>query len=228
MIQRILNPATRTARILTGLALCAPLAWSGCTDKSMKMNEPRNVRGVVSYARSFPDLNDKHLEAVKAIGIEPVADRTEADRRKKELVHIASNEAYEVDSLTHSIPYLVPRAAELLAGIGTNFLDSLESKGLNPNRIIVTSVLRTRDDVKRLRPRNINASANSAHLYGTTFDISWKRFSKVHDEGGRPLQDVASDTLKMVLAEVLRDLRAAERCYIKYERKQGCFHISAR
>lgn len=192
------------------------------------MNEPRNVRGVVSYARSFPDLNDKHLEAVKAIGIEPVANRTEAEKRKDELVHIVSNEAYEVDNLTHSIPYLVPRAAELLTAIGTNFLDSLQSKGLNPNRIIVTSVLRTHDDIKRLRPRNVNASANSAHLYGTTFDISWRRFYKVEEQDGQPLQDVATDTLKMVLAETLRDLRAAGRCYIKYEKKQACFHISAR
>ena len=54
----------------------------------------------------------------------------------------------------------------------------------------MTSVLRTQDDVKRLRRRNGNASANSAHFYGTTFDVSWKRFQKIEDEDGRPLQDV--------------------------------------
>ena len=97
-----------------------------------------------------------------------------------------------------------------------------------PNKIIVTSVLRTEDDVKRLRRRNGNASANSAHFYGTTFDVSWKRFKKVEDEDGRPLQDVSSDTLKLVLSEVLRDLRKADKCYIKYELKQGCFHITTR
>jgi hypothetical protein len=31
-----------------------------------------------------------------------------------------------------------------------------------------------------------------------------------------------------VLAEVLRDAREAGHCYIKYEVKQGCFHITAR
>ena len=92
----------------------------------------------------------------------------------------------------------------------------------------VTSVLRTRDDVKRLRRRNGNASMNSAHFYGTTFDLSWKRFRKVEDPDGRPLQDVGADTLKMVLAEVLRDLKREERCYVKYELKQGCFHITSR
>ena len=102
------------------------------------------------------------------------------------------------------------------------------AKGLNPNKIIVTSVLRTQDDVKRLRRRNGNASPNSAHFYGTTFDVSWKRFQKIEDEDGRPLQDVSADTLKLVLSEVLRDLRKADKCYIKYELKQGCFHITTR
>ena len=211
--------------LITGLTLT-----SGCKkkDMSLRLNEPRNIRGVVSYKRSFPDLNDKHLEVAKAVGIRPLEDREEAESMKEKLTHITDNEFYVVDSLTHSIPYLVPRASALLDTIGSNFLDSLAAKGLNPNQVIVTSVLRTQSDVKRLRRRNGNASANSAHCFGATFDVSWKRFKKVEDEDGRPLQDVGSDTLKLVLSEVLRDLRQAEKCYIKYELKQGCFHITAR
>ena len=211
--------------LITGLTLT-----SGCKkkDMSLKLNEPRNIRGVVSYKRSFPDLNDKHLEVAKTVGIRPLEDREEAESMKEKLTHITDNEFYVVDSLTHSIHYLVPRASALLDTIGSNFLDSLAAKGLNPNQVIVTSVLRTQSDVKRLRRRNGNASANSAHCFGATFDVSWKRFKKVEDEDGRPLQDVGSDTLKLVLSEVLRDLRQAEKCYIKYELKQGCFHITAR
>lgn len=210
--------------LITGLTLT-----SGCKkkDMSLKLNEPRNIRGVVSYKRSFPDLNDKHLEVAKTVGIRPLEDREEAESMKEKLTHITDNEFYVVDSLTHSIPYLVPRASALLDTIGSNFLDSLAAKGLNPNQVIVTSVLRTQSDVKRLRRRNGNASANSAHCFGATFDVSWKRFKKVENEDGRPLQDVGSDTLKLVLSEVLRDLRQAEKCYIKYELKQGCFHITA-
>lgn len=111
----------------------------------------RNIRGVVSYKRSFPDLNDAHLKAAKKIGISPLADREEAEAMKEKLTHITDNDFYTVDSLTHSIPYLVPRASALLDTIGSNFLDSLAAKGLNPNQVIVTSVLRTQNDVKRLR-----------------------------------------------------------------------------
>lgn len=222
----------RALRLLPCLLLTAGLvsAFAGCKkkDMSMKMNEPRNIRGVANFSRTFGDLNQKQLNVAQAIGITPIASREEAEGMTDRLTYIESNERYAVDSLTHSIPYLIPGAAALLDTIGQNFLDSLTSKGLNPNRIIVTSVLRTEKDVKRLRRRNINASSNSTHAYGTTFDVSWKRFQKVEDEDGRPMQDVGADTLKLVLAEVLRDLKQADRCYVKYEIKQACFHITSR
>lgn len=214
--------------LLTGMALTFSFAGCKKKDMSLKLNEPRNIRGVISYKRSFGDLNEKHLNIAQAIGIRPLTSREEAEAMKGELQHIVTNDLYVVDSLTHSIPYLVPDAATLLDTIGYNFLDSLSAKGLNPNKMVITSVLRTKDDVKRLRRRNGNASENSAHFYGTTFDVSWKRFQKVEDEDGRPLQDVNSDTLKLVLSEVLRDLKQKDKCYVKYELKQGCFHITAR
>lgn len=208
--------------LVLGIAACKE------KDMSMKMNNPHNIRGVISYKRSFNDLNDVQLVAAKKLGIRPLETREDAEREKGRLQEIQPCERYGMDSLTHSIPFLVPKAAALLDTIGVNFLDSLEAKGLNPNRIIVTSVLRTKSDVKRLRTRNSNASVNSCHSYGTTFDVSWKRFEKVEDPDGRPMQDVNADTLKLVLSEVLRDLRKSDRCYVKYELKQGCFHITVR
>ena len=202
----------------------------GCKEKdtSMKMNDPHNIRGVISYKRSFGDVNKVHLAVAKKLGVTPLKSRDAAVKYGNKLVEIKPCEQYDIDSLTHSIPYLIPRASELLTAVGANFLDSLTHKGLNPNRIIVTSVLRTMDDVKRLRKSNYNAKSNSAHCYGTTFDVSWKRFQKVEDPDGRPMQDVQADTLKLVLSEVLRDLKKEERCYVKYELKQGCFHITTR
>lgn len=215
------------------LIMCGFLMFLGSCmepDRTIVLNNPHNIRGVVSYKRSFNDLNDVQLTTAKRIGIRPIASREEAEDEVESayLERIASCERYDVDSLTHSIPYLIPKASALLDTIGVNFLDSLKHKGLNPNKIIVTSVLRTKDDVKRLRRTNGNASLNSCHFYGTTFDISWKRFTKVEHPEGRPMQDVSADTLKLVLSEVLRDLRKADRCYVKYELRQGCFHITAR
>jgi hypothetical protein len=138
---------------------------------------------------------------------------------------IETNDYYEVEELTHSIPFLVPEAAKLLEDIGRNFQDSLYNLNAPLYKIKVTSVTRTVEDVSKLRKRNINSSANSAHQYGTTFDVSWNRYIKIKEKD--PL-NIEKEQLKMVLASVLRDLQRAERCYIKHERKQGCFHITVR
>ncbi len=197
------------------------------TPKVFQYNTPRNIKGVVSYRRAFNDLNDVQLIAAQKHGIQPQKDR-ESVLRIEGLEEIISCEVFDVDTLTHSIPYLVPRAKTLLYDIGENFRDSLINKGLNPNKIIVTSVLRTQEDIKGLRKGNINASDNSTHAYATTFDISWKRFAYIKEIGNIEMEPVSADTLKLVLSEVLRDLRKAERCYVKHEAKQACFHITVR
>ena len=152
----------------------------------------------------------------------------EAEQLTQELVRIETCDLYAVDSLTHSIPYLTPGAAQLLNDIAEAFRDSLRSKGLNPNLLIVTSVLRTDEDVLRLRQGNINATEQSTHCYGTTFDIAWLRYRKVEYLQRHPYESVSPDVLKLVLGQVLRDFRKQERCYVKYERKQVCFHITSR
>lgn len=211
------------------LLLSAVCMLAGCKEKdmSMIMNDPHNIRGVISYQRDFPDDNDTQLSAARAIGVKPFKNADEA-ANIKQLELIESNDHFVVEEFTHSVPYMVPKAIKLIDDIGINFLDSLANKGLNPYRIIITSATRSQEQQKQLSKSNINATVNSTHCYGTSFDISWKRFEQVLNKDGRPMQEVGADTLKMVLSEVLRDARLAKRCYIKYERKQGCFHITTR
>ncbi len=176
----------------------------------------------------FRDDNDTHLSAVGEIGIEPLASREGIKSASRELKLIGGamrfGEPYVVDRLVHSTPFLVPEAAKLLHDIGAAFHDSLRNKHLPQYSVIVTSVLRTDADIKSLSRTNVNASKRSVHCYGTTFDITYTRFAK-HDDEGRSARDV---DLKAVLTEVLCDLRAQGRCYVKYEVKQACFHITTR
>ena len=187
------------------------------------------IYSVPGFRRTFPDLQDVQIVAARQWGVSPVEDRAEAERRKDELVYVGSNPYYTMDAgMTHSIPYLVPRASDLLQKISRNFLDSLAIKGIPLHTLIVTSVLRTEHDVRRLRRFNTNASEASCHRFGTTFDISYHRYVTVQPPAGPERRAVRNDTLKWVLSEVLRDLREAEMCYVKYEVKQGCFHITVR
>jgi hypothetical protein len=189
---------------------------------------PHPILSVPSFKSCFPDSNALQLTAARQWGVTPVKNRDDAEHRKKELVYVGASPYYHVDPLRQSIPYLVPRAAILLDDIGRSFFDSLFVKGVPLHRLIVTSVLRTEEDVTRLRRFNGNATDNSCHLYGTTFDICYNRYKTVEDPDGPQRREVRNDTLKYVLSEVLRDMREQGRCYIKYEVKQGCFHMTVR
>lgn len=179
------------------------------------------ILSVPSYKDAFPDAQDVQILAAEKWGVRPVRNRADAELRKKELVYVGASPYYHVDPLHSSIPYLVPRASVLLHDIGQAFCDSLYQKGVPQNQLIVTSVLRSIDDVAKLQRHNQNATERSCHLFGTTFDICYNRYHPV----ARPVRD---DTLKWVLSEVLRDMRTNNRCYVKYEVKQGCFHITVR
>ncbi len=194
---------------------------------SVRREAVHPIYSVPSFKNTFPDLNDVQLEAAQRLGVPPVLDRKDAERRKSELVYIGANPYFHVDPLRESIPYLVPRASVLLQDIGRAFYDSLYVKGVPLHQIIVTSVLRSEEDVQRLRRHNLNASENSCHRFGTTVDICYNRYVTVQTEAA-PRREVRNDTLKWVLSEVLRDMRECGRCYIKYEVKQGCFHLTVR
>jgi len=183
--------------------------------------KPHRILSVPSFKNAFPDNQEVQIVAAERWGVRPVKNRADAEKRKKELVYIGQSPYYHVDKLKSSIPYLVPRAAVLLQDIGQAFFDSLYVKGIPFNKLIVTSVLRSMEDVSALQRYNLNATERSCHLFGTTFDICYNRYHPV-------TQPVRDDTLKWVLSEVLRDKREEGRCYIKYEVKQGCFHMTTR
>jgi uncharacterized protein YcbK (DUF882 family) len=195
-----------------------------CSREKEEGREIKPIRYSGNYNTDFNDKNEVQLAVAGKIGIQPVANREEAEKMKKKLKEVKSGENYEIDDLTHSIPFLIPQARDLLTKIAGNFADSLKNKHAPPYKLIVTSITRTQEDVKQLRQRNGNASPNSTHLYGTTFDISWKRFVK----GDKSKRTLSEDQLKMVLASVLRDLKKEKACYVKHEKKQACFHITVR
>ncbi len=195
-------------------------------DKNGKEVKHR-IFSVPHFGNTFPDQQDVQIVAASRHGVAPVQNREEAEHSKGKLVYVGSNPFFYVDKLNNSIPYLVPRASVLLQDIGRAYFDSLQIKGIPLHKIIVTSILRTKDDVSKLRTRNGNATENSCHLYGTTFDVCYNRYKQIQTEK-QPRRQVQDDTLKWVFSEVLRDFREKNRCYIKYEVKQGCFHITVR
>lgn len=186
-----------------------------------RCNDRIRINPIGRLAEVFNDSNHVHLVYAKALGIKPIQRPRDAFFTDRPVVRIESCENYEIDKLTHSVPYLVPEAAALLDEIGRNFIDSLASRGADGYKVLVTSVLRTPASVSSLRRVNRNATKESTHQYATTFDISYSRFCCLDST-----RTIAQEDLKNLLGEVLRDLRDEGRCLVKYERKSPCYHIT--
>ena len=207
-----------------------PSLTSEETQESIKASQEKGVLRsypgrTFSYSRQFNIPNATHLEAAQAVGIRPCANEEEMRKQKARMRKIRTCHNYMVDELEHSLPYLTTNAAEELNRIGEGFADILERNGCPHYRFIVTSVTRTDASVRNLqRSGNINATSNSAHRYGTTFDITYRRF----DKNDRSADYMTEDNLKLALGQVLLNEQRAGRIYVKYEYKQACFHITSR
>lgn len=179
----------------------------------------------LNLRKEFLDSNYLHYEVGEKLGIEPISGDAELWNISRPLLPIKSTPYYIVDDMSHAYPYLIPEARDLLNDIGRRFRDSLTARGGGDYRLHVTSMLRTSGTIRKLRRVNRASVDSSAHRFGTTFDISFTRFGWDGDDS-QPRR--TQEDLKNLLGEVLKTFRAENRCYIIFERKPGCFHITTR
>ena len=180
---------------------------------------------VGKYDEVFNDSNYIQYKSAESLGIDPIYTLSDAYNTSRPLIKVESGSNYTIDNLTHSMPFLVPEAVELLDEISENFGQMVEERGGDRanNKLIVTSLLRTPYTVRKLRRVNRNAVDSSTHMFGTTFDIAWNNFDFPDSS-----KAVNAGVLKGILAEVLLQKRNEGKCYIKYEKKSPCFHITVR
>ncbi len=174
-----------------------------------------------NFPFEFKDNNPHQLANAKKYGIEPLEDRSQLKKVRRKLRLIEDCDYYAIDPLTHSVPYLTPKAAKLLKKIGKGFQKKLRKHKMGEYKIIVTSVLRTKDDVQKLMKTNKNAVANSAHCHATTFDITYRRYKYMSGPKANTAQ------LKYLLGETVNDLRSDGKCLVRYETNQTCLHITS-
>jgi hypothetical protein len=190
------------------------------------------------------DVNAVQIARAQQLGVKPgspIETLTESGR----LVELADTTQYWViRKLTYSEPYVTPSAEAMLIEIGKRFHERLDSLGIPRYRLDITSILRTPEKQSALRKANRNASrVVSAHEYGTTVDIAYRRYAPpVQDSiGGIPLDAAARMVADSVMIEVGRQ-RAAEMqavlgrvmtemqreglLMVRMERSQTVYHIT--
>ncbi|WP_395093097.1 DUF5715 family protein [Vaginella massiliensis] len=124
-------------------------------------------------------------------------------------------DTYVLQKLTHSRPYLIKPALEILYEVSEKF--KLETG----TRLSISSLTRTLETQQKLRRVNSNAAkGNSAHEYGAAFDISYAQY----DDGIRG----RNYTYESVMKNILDQLVTEGKIYYIKERRQPCFHITVR
>ena len=138
-IRDVETPVHTTSQTTPPTQAATPPAQTATADYRV-----HKIIDVYSYSQTFPDAQDVQIASARRHGVKPVKNRAQAEHRKDELVFVGSNPYYKIDNgMRSSIPYLVPRAANLLQVIGRNFLDSLHVRHIPLHKILVSSVLRT-------------------------------------------------------------------------------------
>lgn len=178
------------------------------------------------FSRKLNDRLLDYLPAAKQSGIVPCKTDDEIKKRVAvgKLVKVKGGKNYAVDRLNHSSPYLTRDSKKLLEEIAGCFREKTSGKGLYGTKIIVTSLTRKSENVKKLRRNNSNASENSPHQYGTAFDITYKRFIVKK----MSMTNCDHKFMKEALAEVILQMKKDGKCWATYERNQNCFHVVAR
>ena len=196
-------------------------------------------------------LNAAHLSRARLLGVRPLGpgalDSLVAEGRLVALED--STRHWVVRELEHSEPWVVPATRDVLVRIGERFHARLDSLGLPPYRLEISSVLRTAEQQADLRGTNPNAAAGtSTHEYGTTVDIPYSAYAAparpvvdpVPAEEAwlaprvRPLVDAMTELvaarrsreLQAVLGRVLREVQAEGLVYVTLERQQPVYHVT--
>ena len=160
----------------------------------------------------------KHLNAAKSHNLGLINSKSDLNKHvnRGNLVKVKQRGyGWRTADLTHSHPYLVPRANQALRDIAREFV-----KTTGQNFFVVTSLTRTINDQDKLRGINSNASSNnSAHNYGAAFDISYVRFNH---------HRAPNANLDQALHRILKSFENSGRLYFVKERQSKCYHIVVR
>lgn len=220
------------ALILIGLTFCLLFLNNNKkfekTERYYHCNQTLHATAAIEPSNVLNDKNDVHLLHAQKNGIKVPYNTNalfEADlcryREYGFLVKVTDNGFYYVKKLTHSHPYLIPETVEMLNEIAYRFRKRLKEKKLPNYAIVLTSLLRTDETQTKLSHRNGNATAHSAHIYGTSVDVSYKNFYNLDADSLESSWEGIQE-----LTKTLVEMRGECKFLAVRERKQSCFHLT--
>ena len=196
---------------------------------------------MVEKVRLRADANAEQISRARQMGINRSV-KLESNIAAEKLVELEdTTELWALHNLNFSVPYVTPSARSMITEIGRRFQARLDSLGVPQYRIVITSALRTPDKQAALRRVNSNASKiESAHEFGTTVDIAYRRFAAPVDASPIPADTIRrladsvlvktanlrSAELQAVLGRVIREMQQEGKLLVMMERRQTVYHIT--
>ena len=120
------------------------------------------------------------------------------------LKHISSGESFYIGSLAQSKPLLTKRGQIILNIVANDFQRRLDDKGYKKKKIVITSMTRSVNSLKQIQ-ENTKEADITAHIYGSTFDISLQKFNPVErSPGEEPSQEILVQTLDETVVHLKR------------------------
>jgi hypothetical protein len=165
----------------------------------------------------FQDEIPVHEKAYQYEGIKPKNDFDDLQKliENRTLIEIKTSEYYIVEPMGASLPALLPKGITFINKLSREYRALCDQKNIEYIPFRITSATRTIKSVKALMKDNGNAIENSAHLKGKTIDITYLT-SKKHTKQ------------KELFIQTLAKLKDQGLCYVKFEVKMKCLHITCR
>jgi uncharacterized protein YcbK (DUF882 family) len=206
----------------------------------MKLRRVPNL-SVAEKMRLRADANAEQIARARAMGINRTV-ALQSNVASQKLVELEdTTDLWALHNLNFSVPYVTPSARAMITEIGQRFQAKLDTLGIPRYRIVITSALRTPDKQAALRRVNSNASrVESAHEFGTTVDIAYRRFAPPVDAAPLPADTIRrladsvlvrtanlrSAEMQAILGRVIREMQTEGKLLVMMERRQTVYHIT--
>ncbi|HEY0674411.1 MAG TPA: DUF5715 family protein [Longimicrobiales bacterium] len=208
------------------------------TDKKLRQVRALTLRERIRLRR---DKNATQIARARQLGVRNPGDLDAAVAADK-LVKLAdTTELWALHNLNFSVPYVTPSAYSMITEIAQRFQHRLDSLHVPRYRLVITSAMRTPEKQAALRRINANASdVESAHEFGTTVDIAYRRFAPPIDAAPLPADTIErladsvmvktgslrAAELQAVLGRVIAEMRQEGKLMVMMERSQTVYHIT--
>jgi hypothetical protein len=140
------------------------------------------------------------------------------------LFNIKSSNLITVGFMEYSFPALQAETKETLDDLAKRFRKKIEKENIPKVKLILTSMTRSRNSQRKLLKKYPESPLEAPHLYGYTFNVSFKNYQKVNTFRS----SINGQIYKKLLEDTLIELRKDKKIWVTGAKDSSFFMITLR